>query len=238
MASRALLILIVAMAAVLETAHGASYTVGAPAGSWDLRTNYTSWASSINFRVGDQLVFEYSRAAHNVLEVSKADHDSCSSSSPLATFTTGDDTIPLPAGGVTRYFICGVPGHCDAGMKLAVRVEAAAPNAPSPPPAPMAAAPRAAARPPTTSAPSPAPVAMAPRAARPPTTTSAPSPAPMAMAPRRAAWPPMAMPGAETPTAGGVPAVPPPNSAAAPAGVGSLVGLGLGAAVAALMALY
>ncbi|CAO2176560.1 unnamed protein product [Urochloa humidicola] len=238
MASRALLILAMAMAAVLGTAQGASYTVGAPAGSWDLRTNYTSWASTTNFRVGDQLVFKYSRAAHNVLEVNKVDHDSCSSSSPLATFTTGDDAIPLPAGGVTRYFICGVPGHCDAGMKLAVRVQAAAPNAAAPPPAPMAAAPRAAARPPTTSSPSPAPVAMAPRAARPPTTTSAPSPTPVAMAPRRAAQPPMAMPGAETPTTGGLPAVPPPSSAAAPAGVGSLVGLGLGAAVAALMVLY
>jgi hypothetical protein len=55
MVTRALLVLTVAVAAVLGTAHGASYTVGAPAGSWDLRTNYTSWASGINFRAGDQL---------------------------------------------------------------------------------------------------------------------------------------------------------------------------------------
>ncbi|CAL5004184.1 unnamed protein product [Urochloa decumbens] len=237
MATRALLIVAVAIAAVLGTSHGASYTVGAPAGSWDLRTNYTSWASGVTFRAGDQLVFKYSPAAHNVLEVSKADHDSCSGSKPLATFTTGDDTVPLPAGGVTRYFICGVPGHCDAGMKLAVRVQAAgagAPNAAAPSPAPVAMAPRAA-RPPTTSAPSPAPVAMAPRrAVRPP--TAAPTPAPVAMAPR-AARPPMATPGAEVPGASGMPAVPPPSSAAAPASVGSLVGLGLGAAVA-LMAFY
>ena len=158
-------------------------------------------------------MFKYSPAAHNVVEVSKADHDSCTASRPLATFATGDDTVPLPAGGVTRYFICGVPGHCDGGMKLAVRVEAAAS--------------------------APAPVAMAPRAARPPTTTASPSPAPTAMAPR-AALPPMATPpGAKAPAAGGgMPAVPPPSSAAAPAGVGSLVGLGLGAAVAALMVFH
>ncbi|CAO2205689.1 unnamed protein product [Urochloa humidicola] len=215
MASRALLVLAVAVAAMFGTAHCASYTVGAPAGSWDLRTNYTRWASSINFHAGDQLVFKYPRAAHNVLEVSMADHDSCSGSSPINTFTTGNDAVPLPAGGVTRYFICGVPGHCDAGMKLAVRVQTGAAAA----------------------APSPAPVAAAPRAARPPT-TSAPSPAPVAMAPR-AARPPMATPGAEVPAAGGMPAVPPPSSAAAPAGVASsLVGLGFGAAVAALMAFY
>jgi len=128
-------------------------------------------------------VFKYSPAAHNVVEVSKADHDSCTASRPLATFATGDDTVPLPAGGVTRYFICGVPGHCDGGMKLAVRVEAAAS--------------------------APAPVAMAPRAARPPTKTASSSPAPMAMVPR-AALPPMATPpGAKAPAAaGGMPEEP------------------------------
>jgi hypothetical protein len=92
-------------------------------------------------------VFKYARGAHDVLEVSKADYDSCSGSRPLATFQTGDDTVPLPAGGVTRYFICGVPGHCDGGMKLAVRVEAAestVPNAAAPTPVPVAMAPRAA----------------------------------------------------------------------------------------------
>ncbi|PAN33526.1 hypothetical protein PAHAL_6G027200 [Panicum hallii] len=143
--ARALLAVAVAVAAVLGTARGASYTVGAPAGSWDLRTNYTRWASGVGlFRAGDRLVFRYPRAAHNVVEVSRADYDACSGSAPLATFATGDDAVPLPAGGVTRYFICGVPGHCDGGMKLAVRVEAAdatagAPNAAAAPsPAPMA----------------------------------------------------------------------------------------------------
>ena len=147
--TRALLVVAAALAAAaaaIGTAHGASYTVGAPAGSWDLRTNYTLWASGVTFRVGDQLVFKYPRAAHNVLEVSRADHDACSSASPLNAFSTGDDVVPLPAGGVTRYFICGVPGHCDNGMKLAVRVQAGAPGfaaAPSPPVA-TGAAPRAA----------------------------------------------------------------------------------------------
>jgi hypothetical protein len=37
--TRALLLVAVAVATVLGTAHGASYTVGAPAGSWHLRTN-------------------------------------------------------------------------------------------------------------------------------------------------------------------------------------------------------
>ncbi|KQJ86406.1 mavicyanin [Brachypodium distachyon] len=124
MATRALL-LVATAAAIFGTAFGASHTVGAPGGSWDLRTNHGQWASSIKFRAGDQLVFKYSRAAHNVVEVSKADYDACSGSSPLASFQTGNDVVPLPAAG-TRYFICGVPGHCDAGMKVRVNVEAAA----------------------------------------------------------------------------------------------------------------
>ncbi|GJN39723.1 hypothetical protein PR202_gb28859 [Eleusine coracana subsp. coracana] len=155
--SRALLFVAVAVAAVLGTAHGASYIVGAPAGSWDLRTNYINWVSSINFRAGDELVFKYSPSAQDVLEVSKADYDSCTASSPIASFKTGDDTVALPAGGVTRYFICGVPGHCTAGMKLAVRVEAAASTVPraaapsSPPMTPRAGGPSSVATPPSSS---------------------------------------------------------------------------------------
>ncbi|KAF8669889.1 hypothetical protein HU200_051069 [Digitaria exilis] len=208
-----------AVATFLSTAHGTSYTVGAPAGSWGLGTNYTLWSAGVTFRAGDQLVFKYTRGAHDVLEVTKADHDACSTSSPLVSFSSGNDVVTLVSGGVTRYFICGVPGHCAAGMKLAVTVVGAA--SPSPSPAPVAMAPRAAARPPATTVaahPSPAPVAMGPRSGRPS----------MATAPAGGA--------------GGLPlpAVAPPSSAAAEDGVGgSLVGLALGAAVAAIiMALY
>lgn len=49
------LLVIAIVVAVAATAHGASYTVGEPRGSWDLQTNYTAWASSISFRLGDQL---------------------------------------------------------------------------------------------------------------------------------------------------------------------------------------
>ncbi|KAL6658859.1 hypothetical protein ACP70R_002899 [Stipagrostis hirtigluma subsp. patula] len=80
---------------VLGTAHGATYTVGAPARSWDPRTNYTRWASSINFHAGDELTFNYPRVAHNVVAVSKTHYDSCFGSSPLAAFPTGGDAVPL-----------------------------------------------------------------------------------------------------------------------------------------------
>ncbi|KAF7101924.1 hypothetical protein CFC21_103131 [Triticum aestivum] len=121
-ATRALLVAAVIAAALFGTALGATYTVGAPAGSWDLRTNYTQWTSTIRFYTGDALRFQYPAAAHNVVEVTKTAYDNCSSSSPVATFPSGNDVIPLAAVG-TRYFICGLPGHCAGGMKVQVNVQ-------------------------------------------------------------------------------------------------------------------
>ena len=121
MAAKALLVVAVAAAALVGTALGTTYTVGAPGGSWDLKTDYARWASGVRLSTGDELRFQYPAAAHNVVEVSKAGYDACNGSSPVATFPTGDDVVPLAAAG-TRYFICGVPGHCAAGMKLQVDV--------------------------------------------------------------------------------------------------------------------
>ncbi|CAM0949497.1 unnamed protein product [Alopecurus aequalis] len=135
MATRVLLVTAM-IAAVLGTAFGSSYTVGAPRGSWDLQTNYGQWTSNTKFRTGDQLLFRYSRAVHNVVEVNKADYDACSASSPIASFQTGNDVIPLTGAG-SRYFICGVPGHCDNGMKVHINVEEAAPSGSTAAPSPM-----------------------------------------------------------------------------------------------------
>jgi hypothetical protein len=121
MAAKAMFLITVA-ATALETALGASYTVGAPGGSWDLKTNYTRWASAVKLYAGDELRIQYSVAEHSVVEVSKAGYDACNSSSPIATYKTGNDAIPLVAAG-SRYFICGVTGHCSAGMKVQVDIK-------------------------------------------------------------------------------------------------------------------
>ncbi|XP_020162722.1 mavicyanin-like [Aegilops tauschii subsp. strangulata] len=119
------LILITVAVGMLGMVLGASHTVGAPAGSWDLQTNYTLWASRTRFTIGDELQFQYSTTMHNVVEVRKAGYDACNSSSPITTFLTGNDVVPLAAIG-TRYFICSVPGHCAAGMKAQVNVKSKA----------------------------------------------------------------------------------------------------------------
>ncbi|XBJ18983.1 hypothetical protein VPH35_010031 [Triticum aestivum] len=121
METKALILITVAMT-ILGMALGASHTVGAPHGSWDIQTNYSQWVSRIRFTTGDELKFQYSAAVHNVVEVSKTGYDSCNGSSPISTFPTGNDVVPLATIG-TRYFICGVSGHCNAGMKVEVNVK-------------------------------------------------------------------------------------------------------------------
>ncbi|CAM0949495.1 unnamed protein product [Alopecurus aequalis] len=162
MATRVLLV-VAMIAAVLGTALSASYTVGAPRGSWDLQTNYVQWTSNMKFRTGDEVLFRYSRAVHNVVEVNKVDYDACSASSPIASFQTGNDIVPLIAAG-SRYFICGVPGHCDNGMKVRINIEEATPSGSTSAPSPLSprgAAPSAAPMP-STNTPSTSGQAMTP----------------------------------------------------------------------------
>ncbi|GLJ09060.1 hypothetical protein SUGI_0101010 [Cryptomeria japonica] len=130
---------IAAMAALLvlcacnHYAEATDYTVG-DAQQWGFGANYTTWASSKTFLVGDTLVFIYANGAHDVLEVQKSAYDSCATSNPTKQYTDGNTRISLTSSG-TRYFICGITGHCSGGMKVAVTVSAGSsttPAAPSP----------------------------------------------------------------------------------------------------------
>ncbi|RCV10821.1 hypothetical protein SETIT_2G139400v2 [Setaria italica] len=127
MAAKLIAFAAVLAAAVISTALAATYNIGEPGWSWDLQTNYSDWAASKRFHPGDQIVFKYSPQAHDVVEVSKADYDSCScwdtssNARPIVTHTSGNDAIALTSAGM-RYFICGIPGHCAGGMKLQVDV--------------------------------------------------------------------------------------------------------------------
>ncbi|XP_037471183.1 mavicyanin-like [Triticum dicoccoides] len=121
----------VAVMTVLSTASAAIYNVGEPGGAWDLSTNYGTWASSRKFQTSDQIVFKYSPQAHDVLEVSKADYDSCTTASPVTTLNSGNDVVTLIATG-TRYFICGFPDHCAGGMKVKIDVMPGSSSSPAP----------------------------------------------------------------------------------------------------------
>ena len=79
----------------------------------------------------DLAAFTYSPELHDVVEVTEAGYDACSSANNISAFRTGNDVVALAAVG-TRYFLCGLTGHCVNGMKIRVDVVAAASSAPGP----------------------------------------------------------------------------------------------------------
>ncbi|XP_020207461.1 uclacyanin 1 [Cajanus cajan] len=112
------------MAILIKLAMATNYIVGGPNGGWDTNSNLQSWASSQVFSVGDSLVFQYP-PNHNVVEVTKADYDSCQPTNPIQSYNDGATTIPLTSPG-KRYFICGAIGHCSQGMKVEIDTLASA----------------------------------------------------------------------------------------------------------------
>ena len=65
-------------------------------------------------------VFKYPPGQHNVVPVNGAGYSSCKASAISASkaVSTGNDKFKLKMG--ANYFICSLPGHCHAGMKLLV----------------------------------------------------------------------------------------------------------------------
>ncbi|KAI3728848.1 hypothetical protein L6452_17492 [Arctium lappa] len=171
---------LVATTMLVGLALAVDHNVGSPNGGWDTSTDLGSWASSETFTVGDNIVFSYT-PNHNVLEVSEADFDSCSTSSPISTDALTPTTIALTAAG-SRYFICGTPGHCGQGMKVEIKTVAASSSAPptttTPSPTPPTTTTPSSPTPPTTTTPSsPTPTTTTPPSSTPPvSTTSPPSP--------------------------------------------------------------
>ncbi|CAN6246025.1 unnamed protein product [Urochloa humidicola] len=123
--------LLLLVATCFFTASASSYTVGDGSG-WTTGVDYTSWAASKNFKVGDSLVFNYAKGMHTVLEVSAAEYMACTAANPLGSDSSGATTVPLKTPG-THYFVCSITGHCGAGMKLAVTVVgSSSPASPTP----------------------------------------------------------------------------------------------------------
>ncbi|PIN13936.1 hypothetical protein CDL12_13445 [Handroanthus impetiginosus] len=119
--------------ALLQVANGAVYKVGDSAGWTTIgNVNYKLWAANKTFQLGDIIVFEYNPQFHNVIQVTHAEYRACNTSSPISTHTTGNDTITIETHG-HHFFLCGVPGHCQAGQKVDINVLRAPSVAPNPP---------------------------------------------------------------------------------------------------------
>ncbi|XVE66303.1 hypothetical protein DITRI_Ditri08aG0070100 [Diplodiscus trichospermus] len=161
----------VATATLIQLAMAANYTVGGSSGGWDSSTDLQTWVASQKLVVGDNLIFQYT-PNHDVLEVTKADYDSCKTSSPIQTYNDGNTVIPLSSPG-KRYFICGTLGHCSQGMQIEIDTlatstpPATSPNPPSTSPAPIAS-------PSPATSPSPPSASPAPTSSRSPATSPSP----------------------------------------------------------------
>ncbi|XP_062220989.1 basic blue protein-like [Phragmites australis] len=94
----------------------AAYMVG-DYGGW--KFNVAGWAKGRTFHAGDLLVFNYNRAVHDVAIVNAAAYRSCAVPRGAKVLRSGRDKVKLGKG--THYFVCTVRGHCQAGMKIAVR---------------------------------------------------------------------------------------------------------------------
>lgn len=67
-------------------------------------------------------VFKYPVGKHNVLKVDGTAFKDCAvPANANDTLTSGNDQIELATPG-NKWYICGVPKHCDGGQKLAITV--------------------------------------------------------------------------------------------------------------------
>ena len=79
----------------------------------------------------------YNPIENNVMLVTYENFKSCNSADPKFVRISGNDSLPITKPG-HYYYICGVPGHCEVGQKVDIRVpKTSSPNpslSPSPSP--------------------------------------------------------------------------------------------------------
>ncbi|CAL5028262.1 unnamed protein product [Urochloa decumbens] len=77
------------------------------------------WPNYKPFKAGDVLLFSYKHGTHNVVQVNTvAQYSMCEVPRNATVWSTGKDRVTLARG--MSFFICGIPGHCHKGMKIAV----------------------------------------------------------------------------------------------------------------------
>ncbi|CAH1422347.1 unnamed protein product [Lactuca virosa] len=114
----------VAFFSSILTVNSIEFQVGGDKG-WVIPTSkdstdlYDQWASKNRFNINDTLHFAYKK--DSVLVVSKEEHAKCKSSHPIFFSNNGDTTFEIDRSGYF-YFISGVSGHCERGLKMIVKV--------------------------------------------------------------------------------------------------------------------
>ncbi|KAL3512307.1 hypothetical protein ACH5RR_025024 [Cinchona calisaya] len=81
--------------------------------------HYNDWASRNRFKVNDTLKFTYKK--DSVLVVTEEEYEKCRSAHPIFFSNNGDTIYTLDRSGLF-YFISGVSGHCERGLKMIIKV--------------------------------------------------------------------------------------------------------------------
>ncbi|MCL7025503.1 hypothetical protein MKW94_019510 [Papaver nudicaule] len=99
---------------------------------WDSMTypsvpdvDYEQWSYARTFHAGDIIRFiYYSRLGPmvQVNQVTQSDYERCDWSHPLATYTSGNDSITITGDETDYYFISGLYECCHTGMKVHIHV--------------------------------------------------------------------------------------------------------------------
>ncbi|KAK1282373.1 hypothetical protein QJS10_CPB22g01102 [Acorus calamus] len=117
-------VVVVLMAYAASASVATTHEVGGSVG-WTMPEDsetYTDWAAGQTFKVGDSLRFSFPTESHSVMEVSKSDYDTCTTTAPIGDEKfTSPATLNLSTAGM-HYYICGFPTHCFFDMKLSINV--------------------------------------------------------------------------------------------------------------------
>ncbi|KAK6795811.1 hypothetical protein RDI58_009266 [Solanum bulbocastanum] len=103
------------------TVFSTQFTVGGDKG-WIIPKDdqlYNEWAAKNRFKVNDTLTFLYKK--DSVLAVTQEEYEKCKSVHPIYFSNNGKSEFKLDRPDLF-YFISGVSGHCERGLKMIVKV--------------------------------------------------------------------------------------------------------------------
>ncbi|CAN6723357.1 unnamed protein product [Malus baccata var. baccata] len=98
MATSQLFLILAILALFAPSILATDYVVGNDKG-WTINFDYQAWAQGKTFYVGDNLVFNYPKGAHNVFKVNGTGFQECSAPLDSVPLTSGKDVINLATPG-------------------------------------------------------------------------------------------------------------------------------------------
>ncbi|KAL2943768.1 Early nodulin-like protein 1 [Bienertia sinuspersici] len=117
---------VVSVVLFMQRGEATQFTVGGSKG-WcvpsDNGAAYNQWAEKMRFQIGDSILFVYPSGKDSVLQVSKEDYSSCTTTSPITKYTDGHTDFKFTKSG-PYHFISGNKDNCNKNEKLVVVVMA------------------------------------------------------------------------------------------------------------------